>query len=230
MGLVLLAMGWAVRGNGGPTHVRAAVPTYLLPATLADGLAVLQSNRRACSTGSRPIELSTGPAEISVRDGYRIMYGYPGSGFFANVKVELSDPERFLVDERLARQQIWEIAQGCDCAYEVREHEGVNYSVLFHRNFGAGVLAMGVMSFPAEHTLVTAYLLDQEPGHRAFESIEEFRVLAERFFPNFIHATRTETIAEKSRPTSSRVASSTLGATPPVSSEAVSDRRDLRVT
>jgi hypothetical protein len=183
-----LALAWVVWGEDAASRPRSGVPTELLPTSLADGLAALQTDHSRCSTGSRSIELSTGQAEISVRDGYRVMYGYSGSGFFANVKVELSDPDRFLVDERLARQQIWEISQGCDGDYDVREYAGVYYSVLFHRRFGAGVLAMGVVSFPKEHTLVTAYLLDQEPGHRAFESMEGFRVLAARFFPNFIDA------------------------------------------
>lgn len=94
-----------------PREFQAYIPTQF-----DDGLKLVQANAREKNPpNTRTVQfydISKNPLarsvtkEISVQSGYRAMYAYPGTEFFANVKIEKSMPGQFSSDKATAIEHI----------------------------------------------------------------------------------------------------------------------------
>jgi hypothetical protein len=79
----------------------------LVPRAFPDGLRLVELRRRCTDCPSWRIvdvvpDEPSGPVrkeKVSVVDGVTAMYGYPGSGFFANAKIEKSAPASYERDK-----------------------------------------------------------------------------------------------------------------------------------
>jgi hypothetical protein len=179
------------------------------PPMLGDGLALVELRKRCDNCEPwRVLEFrsNTSPTpvwrdKVSVRAGVTAMYAYPGSDYFANVKLEQSMPGMFEKDKALVIQFIdhefrrvkarvasyLEANPETRAKLEVRLAPGKDY-MSFERGTGHGIdyvsytdnvigLTGGTISqihffVPGRETIVTAYLLNQK--RTKFTNIEEF--------------------------------------------------------
>lgn len=196
-----------------PASAAPRVPApfeQLVPATLGgDGLALVEVRRRCedCDPW-RVLEFRANdtatPAwreKVSVRAGVTAMYAYPGTDYFANVKVEQSMPGRYEQDKALVIQHIEHdfrlldarvasylgtneaardklmalLAPGTRTMEYVRETvRGVDYASYTVKVLGLSGGALSQVHFfvPGRDVIVTAYLLQQK--NAKFKTIDEF--------------------------------------------------------
>ena len=182
----------------------------LVPRAFADGLRLVEVRTRLADSQSWR---SVGEEKVSVIDGVTAMYAYPGSGFFANVKVEKSAPgsyerDRAIVAEALEhayvlsrkgieawlkehpenKENIDRVVAGRD--YVEREqgsYKDVAYLVVTQNATVANPSAMPAqlhIFLPRDGLIVTAYLMKQRTA--MFKTLAEFRKSQRAFIEGYI--------------------------------------------
>lgn len=133
---------------------------------------------------TRTVDTDVGKQEVSVALGTRIMLAFPDSDPFVNLKVERSVAGRYAADKAAILAQLRTIEGRAPAgAGESRRgtEQGIEIVTLLDRRLRPGAIDMVVWFDDASGVVVTAYLLNQKPERRAFQSFEEYAVLRERF-------------------------------------------------
>jgi len=168
----------------------------------ADGLRTVGADRTPADIHERYVMTARGAQAVSLADGYRVMLAYPGSDFFANLKVERSEDARYPDDKRAVVAHMEYMATrssewaGVSVPLEHRTHKGLDlYSIDWHTidfyipnnpvTLGGGPIGTYVLFEDARRLIVTVYFLNQRPERRRFQTIEEYRVLRDRFLESY---------------------------------------------
>jgi hypothetical protein len=149
---------------------------------------------------------------VSVEEGYKAMYRFPGSQYFANVKVERSAMGRFDADREVieralrheCRRKLMNVEQYVASNPVAREkldvmrmpdrpylevEQGIAHGIEF---LACTENAIGLISstisqvqffVPAKRITMTAYLLKQQKMH--FSTIQQFRELRDAFIDSY---------------------------------------------
>ena len=149
---------------------------------------------------------------VSVSEGYRAMYAFPDTHYFANVKIERSDTGQFEIDRDLverglrhecqrkltnvenylaenpkAREKLELIRMPGHPYVEVEEGARGGISFIACTENAVGLISSTIsqvqMFIPSRHLTITAYLLKQEKMN--FRTIEKFRELRDEFINGY---------------------------------------------
>jgi hypothetical protein len=124
---------------------------------------------------------------VSVVDGYRVMYSYPRTYWFANLKAERSDPSRYCEDKRIVTENFATLASADDNAVLMNfSDRGFVGQTLTKRELGGTTLGITQILSDEDSVIVTIYFLNQEPENRAFQTYEEFIALRDGFVGGYI--------------------------------------------
>lgn len=198
-----------------------ALPTPFqgtVPQNLAGGLTLVSLEKRcqdcvpwreiAFQSLTEPVRKET----VSVQDGYRAMYLFPGSQYFANVKVERSaagqfeadrdvieralrhecqrkliNVEEFVAQKPAVREKLESIRMPGRPYLEVEQGEahGIEYLACTENAIGliSSTISQVQLFIPAKRITVTAYLLKQQKMH--FTTIQQFRELRDAFIDSY---------------------------------------------
>ena len=198
-----------------------ALPTPFqgtVPQNLAGGLTLASLEKRcqdcvpwreiAFQSLTEPVRKET----VSVQDGYRAMYLFPGSQYFANVKVERSaagqfeadrevmdralrhecqrkliNVEEFVAQKPAVREKLESIRMPGRPFLEVEQGEahGIEYLACTENAIGliSSTISQVQLFIPAKRITVTAYLLKQQKMH--FTTIQQFRELRDAFIDSY---------------------------------------------
>ena len=203
-----------------PIDPQALPPVFqgTVPLGLAGGLALVSLERRCQECAPRReisfYSLTEPPKQerVSVEDGYSAMYLFPGSHYFANVKIERSlegqfetdrdviarslrhecqrkliNVEDYVAKSPVVREKL-EAARMPDRPYLEVERgvaHGIEYLACTENAIGlvSGTISQVQLFMPAKRITVTAYLLKQQKMH--FQSIRQFRDLRDAFIDSF---------------------------------------------
>jgi hypothetical protein len=171
----------------------AAAPSTLVPYTLctfSDRLAAVSVDRLNDTPMSRAVNTASGSKPVSVADGYRVMLAYPNTDYFVNLKVEQSVAGSFAEDKQHIVEQMQEIvahSSGRIMKLEQTTTKGIAVFGLNNREIDTG----GVVSFytlfdDAKGIVVTAYILNGDPQHRAFDSMAQYLKLRDKFVSDYV--------------------------------------------
>jgi len=127
---------------------------------------------------------------VSVADGYRVMLAYPDTDYFVNLKIEKSVAGKFSEDKQHVVEQMQEIvahSSGRIMKLEQTTTKGIAVFGLNNRGIDTG----GVISFytlfdDAKAIVVTAYILNGDPQHRAFDTVAQYLNLRDRFVSAYV--------------------------------------------
>jgi hypothetical protein len=169
-----------------------SAPSVLAPytkCTFSDQLGAVSIDHLHDVPMIRSVNTASGSKPVSVADGYRVMLAYPNTDYFVNLKVELSVAGSFSEDKRYITERMQEIAaHSTSKAMKLEQAtiKGISVYSLNNPDINVG----GVLSFytlfdEAKDIVVTAYILNGEPQHRAFESLAKYRELRDRFVNAF---------------------------------------------
>lgn len=148
----------------------------------ADGLHIVQTDMLPQGVTSRPVETAAGERSVDLEAGMRIMFAYPGTDFFANVKAERLPAAEYPELKNVLMANFDFIARGntVNTALHSPMH-GLEAHGLDREKLEGGVLGIYLLFDDPSHTVTTIYLLNQEPQTRKFQSMDEYRTLRDRF-------------------------------------------------
>jgi hypothetical protein len=185
-----------------PGAVLLASLIHVLPATAAAGAlvaytrcpldgklaAVSVDHRTAGSPPRRTIVMETGQRTVSVEDGYRVMLAFPDTDPFVNLKIERSVPGQYAADKQIILDQMQAMARRVPANADGLERsldKGIDVAALNNRTLAGGVTSMYTLFDDEQEVIATAYLLNQKPERRAFQTFDEYKVLRDRFIGDF---------------------------------------------
>jgi hypothetical protein len=155
----------------------------------ADGLMVVETSPLAPGVHTRTVQTSKGPRQVEMVEGRRVMFAYPDKDFYANVKVEIL-PEKNYAEIRqfLIDSFDYTLASGGGNTrnYGLKPMlSGLDVRGLDRDKVEGGVLGLYLLLDDASRMVTTIYFLNQEPKDRSFQTIEEYRVMRDRFLVTY---------------------------------------------
>jgi hypothetical protein len=139
----------------------------------------------------REVTTAEGKEEVSVIDGYRVMFGYKDVRYYyANVKIEKSDPQSYAQDKEVVINELRHLSssnQAANILFSDKvmingfEHYGIDRDVI---DVG-GTIGIHVLFYEADNLIITIYFLNQEKKKRRFNNIEEYRALRDSFLNRY---------------------------------------------
>ena len=170
---------------------------------VSGGLKVVEVARRKDKSNFRTVTTDKGEEKVSVVDGYRVMFSYPDLPYYyANVKIEQSDPQSYADDkERVINQlkRYASIKQATKMIFADKtmlngfEHYGIDRDVI---DVG-GQVGTHLLLDDANHLIITLYFLNQQvgrslllPNNRRFNTIEEYIALRDDFLNRYSECLR----------------------------------------
>ena len=158
-------------------------------------LKIKEVTRRTADDNYREVTTGDGKKKVSVVDGYRVMFGYPDLPYyFANVKIEQSDPARYLQDKEILINEKKHLAASKQSTAMVftdkRLFNGLeDYGLDREKIDVGGQVAIHVLFYDPAHLVVTIYFLNQSKAafanNRRFETVEQFRELRDDFLTHY---------------------------------------------
>jgi hypothetical protein len=167
---------------------------------LRGGLKVMEVTRRVSKDKYRSVITAKGAQKVSVADGYRVMFSYSDLlYYYANVKIEQSDPASYLEDKETVVGELKHFATTKQATAIIFtdttmlngfEHYGTDRDKI---DVG-GQVGIHVLFDDAHKLIITIYLLNQDDKNlfratigngRRFNNIEEYRKLKDEFLENY---------------------------------------------
>jgi hypothetical protein len=175
------------------TSILAAQPmpgdTALTPYTscqFSDGLQIVHIDPLAQGITTREVDTDSGPRQIDMQAGYRIMFAYPDTDFYANVKAELLPAANYSQLKQSLIDNFQYLAHGNTLNTGLHSPlNGFEIHGLDREKLEGGVLGIYLLFDEQAHVVITIYLLNQEPQYRKFQSMEEYRKLRDQFLNTY---------------------------------------------
>ena len=181
-----------------PASSSAEEASTMQPYVHCDGFAggvrgVTLDRRPADAVPWREVGLGEKTERVSVIDGYRVMYSYPRTYWFANLKAERSDASRYGEDKRIVTENFVALADADDDLVLTKFSErGFAGQSLTKKALGGSTLGITQILSDEDSVIVTIYFMNQAPENRAFQRYEEFVALRDGFVGGYI-----ECVAER---------------------------------
>jgi len=191
LGLLLSSL-VAVRAQTGSTDPLKPYTTCKGPGDLK----IKEVTRRAAGGDTyREVTTTNGKQKVSVVDGYRVMFAYPDLPYyFANVKIERSDPAHYPEDKEILINEKKYFATIKEAtALVFTDKKLINgledYGFEREKIDVGGQVAVHVLFYDAAHLVVTVYFLNQSKAvfgnNRRFETVKQFRELRDDFLSHY---------------------------------------------
>jgi hypothetical protein len=160
----------------------------------SDGLQIVKIDPLATGVTSRPVETANGIRHVEMTAGLRIMFAYPLSDFYANVKVESLPADHYAeLKHWLIENYDYILSTSKDSKANSSLHppvEGFDIRGNDRDKLEGGVLGLYLAFDDKAHVVTTMYLLNQKPYERKFQNIEEYGKLRDGFVPTYLACVR----------------------------------------
>jgi len=134
---------------------------------------------------SRTVATAQGEKKISVVDGYRLMLSQGEPSYFANMKIEKSDPRQYASDKDAAIKNLeyamQTAAPGIKPMWDHMPYNGFDVYAVTDTTMGVnGPNGMYLLFRDSAQVIVTIYFLGQKPEYRHFSTIEEHDAIVDK--------------------------------------------------
>jgi hypothetical protein len=183
MGITIAIAAHAQTDNGLSAYASCAFP---------DGLLIVQTDPLAPGAASRAVDTDHGVRQIDLEAGLRVMFAYPDTDFYANVKVERLPAARFDELHHALLENFDYMAHGNTVNTAMQSPmNGFEVHGLDRNNMEGGVLGVYLLFDPPAHTVTTIYFLNQDPPSRKFQTMDQYRALRDKFLSTYTGCIRT---------------------------------------
>jgi len=169
--------------------VAQSSPTALSPYTscrFSDGLKIVQIDSLPPSVHSREVETDAGTRQVDLDAGIRVMFAYPDTDFYANVKAELLPGANYPQLKQILLDSLQHLAPGNTINTSLHSPmNGLEIHGLDREKLEGGVLGVYLIFDNSAHVVTTVYFLNQDPPGRRFQTIEEYGKLRDRFLDSY---------------------------------------------
>lgn len=143
-------------------------------------------DHRTAGAPWREVPTASGPARVSVVDGYRLMIYRDSSAPLVNLKIERSADGAFAADRAAITSQMAAASANSTPPGAVRVESstqgGIEIIALNNPALGTpGVISMVTLLDAATGTIATAYILNEAPAVREYKDQEGYNALRDRF-------------------------------------------------
>lgn len=168
-----------------PSSGAAALTPYA-SCSFSDGLQVVQVDPLAPGITLREVETDSGARQIDLEAGLRIMFAYPNTDFYANVKAELLPARNYAQLKQFLLENLKHLGHGNIMNSALASPlNGFEAHGLDREKLEGGVLGIYLLFDDSAHVVTTIYMLNQEPQDRKFQTIEEYRHLRDQFLASY---------------------------------------------
>jgi hypothetical protein len=185
---------FAVTVLAGIGFARAQAVPALAPYTscqFSDGLQVVDVSPLSPGVTSREVDTDSGPRSIDLDAGLRVMFAYPETDFYANVKAESLPAANYSQSKQSLLGNFQHLAHGNIVNAALHSPmNGLEVHGLDREKLEGGVLGIYLLFDDSAHVVTTIYLLNQEPQNRKFQSMDEYRTLRDRFLASYTACVR----------------------------------------
>jgi hypothetical protein len=150
---------------------------------------------------SRSVQTMTGMHHVGLVAGERVMFAYPMTDFYANVKAELLPADRYteLKQTLIANLQFLESQPGGPWPAKALPAGLHEFEV--HGNdrpkLEGGVVGMYLLFDDQAHVATTIYFLNQHAWQRKFQTMEEYGRLRDNFLRTYTGCVRQNQSLER---------------------------------
>jgi hypothetical protein len=181
-------------------HATAQTPTTFRAysgCTFDDGLIVGEISVLPAGIRGRTVETLTGPRQVDILGGEHISFSYPGTDFFATVKIEHLPPSSFLQGKKdLISNFDHIIARGDDSkrnmTYVLRPRlNGFEIYGLDRVRLEGAILGIYLLFDNRTQIVTTVYFVNADPDKRKFSTLDQYAQLRDHFLDAYtgcIHA------------------------------------------
>ncbi len=165
--------------------------------TFDDGLAVSNLSPLPPGVQGRTVATLTGPRPVPLLRGETVMFSYPQSEFYANVKVEQLPAPAFAQGKKdLISNFDHILAGGNDSTRNLAfalhpQLNGFETYGLDRTELAGATLGIYLLIDNRTHIVATVYFLNQDPARRKFSTLAEYAVLRDHFltaYTSCVHA------------------------------------------
>ena len=134
---------------------------------------------------SRTVSTAKGERKISVVDGYRLMLSQKEPSYFANMKVEKSDPRQYASDKDAAIKSLeyamQTAAPGIKPVWDHMPYNGFDVYAATDTTMGVnGPNGTYLLFRDSAQVIVTIYFLGQKPEYRHFSTLQEHDAIVDK--------------------------------------------------
>ena len=175
----------------------ATMQAYVHCDGFAGGVRGVTLDRRPADAARwREVGLGEKIERVSVVDGYRVMYSYPRTYLFANLKAERSDASRYSEDKRIVTENFVALASADEnTALTTFSERGFAGQTLTKKRLGGSTLGITQILSDEDSVIVTIYFMNQLPENRAFQTYAEFIALRDGFVRGYIECVAHKRVA-----------------------------------
>jgi hypothetical protein len=158
-----------------------------------DGLEVVEVSPLTQGITARTVDTSKGKRQIDLLAGNRIMFAYPNTDFYANLKVERLPAQNYSeLKHTLIDNFDYLLASGDNERNYSLEPlmNGFDIRGLDRGKIEGGVVGVYLLFDDATHDVMTIYFLNQEPNARKFQTLEDYRRLRDQFLTTYTSCIR----------------------------------------
>jgi hypothetical protein len=158
--LVLACAAAGARADNGEVLKR-----YSFCEGFADGVRIVRQNRRPADEPPwREVTAKGETRKVSVIDGMRIVYGWPGKDPFADVKVEMADPVKYPEDKRVLARMMDAVGRAEKAgALTTLQGRGYTGQEVVKAELAGATLAITQLFFDADKVVVSIYFPNTAP-------------------------------------------------------------------
>ncbi len=154
-----------------------------------DGLQVVAVDPFAPGVKARTVPTGSGEKRIDMLAGYRIMFAYPNTDFFANAKAEKLPAETYKEEKAVLLENYRYLLSESPNDYEntslVSPMVGLELHGFDRKKLEGGVLGLYLLFDDRVHIALTIYVLNQEPSVRKFQTMDEYAKLRDQYLRSY---------------------------------------------
>jgi hypothetical protein len=152
----------------------------------SDGLQIVETDPLAPGVTSREVDTDSGPRRIDLAAGVRVMFAYPGTDFYANVKIEVLPAANYPQLKQILLDNLQHMAQGNVVNTSLNSPlNGLEAHGVDREKLEGGAMGVYLLFDDSAHVVTTIYLLNQEPQRRKFQTFAEYQQLRDRFLVSY---------------------------------------------
>jgi hypothetical protein len=182
--VISVALSCAALGQASPK-----VPARFDTCTFPDGLMIVAEDELPAANTTRSVNTASGRKQIEMLTGKRIGFAYPDTDFFANVKVEILPAPSWATEKADLKASLDYLAASSPGVMPSPKSgttiNGWEFSGIERTKLEGGVVGSYLLFNDATQTVVTVYLLNQDPDRRKYQSLDEFKSLRDSFLATY---------------------------------------------
>lgn len=169
--------------------------------TFKDGLQIVELGELRPAVTQRKVETSKGNQWLTMSAGKRVMFGYLGKDFYANVKVEALPADTWAEQKQVLIDNLETINKSSPEFGALSESEMHGFQVRGsdRSKLNGGVLGLYLFFDDKAHVVTTLYLLNQEPQARSFQTMGEYAAKRASFLDRYTECVQQNEYLESLR-------------------------------